>query len=158
MSFFSKIKNWLGIGGVKLTLHIPPSVPRSAGVINGKISLSSKSVQEVTQVSVKIEENWSTGSKEEEVKKTFLLGEVVLISLPFTIKTGENKDIDFELPFSTINSDNDNMKEQGGGYALMGKLNSMLDNERSKYVVTGKADVKSAVLDPLDCKEIKLKF
>ncbi len=42
MSFFTKIKDTLGIGGVKIKLDVAPQFPKTDGVISGKINLSTK--------------------------------------------------------------------------------------------------------------------
>jgi len=63
MGFFDKIKNALGIGGVKAKLEIPAEVAKDSGVINGKIIFTSKSDKMVKEVSPKYPKNKALSSK-----------------------------------------------------------------------------------------------
>jgi hypothetical protein len=155
MGFFQTIKNKLGIGGVKVALQAPGQVAKSAGTIEGKITLTTKSEQEVVSVKVKIIEEYSTGRGEEKKTKEFTLGETN-VSGAFTIKPGETKELSYNLPFSVIKSNNDELKEKGGALGALGKVSSFASNEKSDYYVVANADVKSAALDPSDRKQIKL--
>ena len=155
MGFLQTIKNKLGIGGVKVTLQSPGNAPKTAGIIEGKVILTSKSDQEVVKISVKIYEEFTTGRGEEKKTKKFTLGEIT-IPQGFTIKTGETKEISFSLPFSVVKSSNDELKEKGGALGALGKMGSFAANEKSEYFVEAQADVKSAALDPWDKKAIRL--
>lgn len=155
MGLFQTIKNKLGIGGVKVALNIPGQVSKAAGMIEGKVTLTTKSAQEVTGLTVKLIEEWSTGRGDDKTKKEFELGKVTVPS-SFTISPGDTKDIAFSLPFTLVKSNNEELKEKGGVMGTLGKMGSFANNEKSSYFVVADADVKAAALDPLDKKEIRL--
>ena len=155
MGFFQTIKNKLGIGGVKVSLQVPGQVAKDAGVLEGKITLTTKSEQEVKEIKVKIFEEYTTGRGDDKKTKTFDLGEVKIPG-GFTLKPGDSKEISFSLPFSVLKSNNDNLKEKGGVLGALGKMGSFADNEKSAFFVEADADVKAAALDPSDKKEIRL--
>lgn len=155
MGFFQNIKNKLGIGGVNVSLTIPAQAEKTAGTIEGKITLTTKSEQLVSGIEVKMIEEYTTGRGDDKTTKELTLGELKL-SEEFTIKPGETKEIAFTLPFSIIKSNNDELKEKGGALGALGKVGAFADNEKSEYFIEADVDVKSAALDPSDKKQIKL--
>lgn len=155
MGLISTIKNKLGIGGVKVALNTPGQVSKAGGMVAGNVTLTTKSEQEVTGLTVKLIEEWSTGRGDSKTKKEFELGKVT-VPASFTIKPGETKELAFSLPFILIKSDNEELKEKGGVMGTLGKMGSFANNEKSSYFVAAEADVKAAALDPTDKKEIRL--
>jgi hypothetical protein len=155
MGFFSSIKNKLGIGGVKVVLEVPGQVEKSKNSFDGKVILTTKSDQYITDLTVKLIEKYTTGRGEEKKTKEYELG-VVKTPCNFDIKTGETKEIPFTLNFQILKSGNDELKEKGGVMGGIGKLGAFANNEKSEYSVIATADVKSAALDPNDIKDIKL--
>jgi hypothetical protein len=155
MGFFQNIKNKLGIGGVSVVLHAPGQVSKEAGTLSGKIVLTTKSEQVINTIVVKIIEEYTTGRGDDKKTKEFTLGETQLGG-NFTIKPGETKEIEYTLGFELVKSSNDELKEKGGALGTLGSLAKMANKEQSAYFVNAEVDVKSAVLDPSDKKEIKL--
>ena len=74
MGFFGKIKQFLGIGTVKVTATVPGSFSVDDPTISGSVELLAKSDQEVVGVTVRFQEKWSTGRGENKTEKTFDLG------------------------------------------------------------------------------------
>jgi hypothetical protein len=72
------------------------------------------------------------------------------------MKQGEQRNIDFVLPFKLLKSGNDVLKDAGGAFKMLGKAAAFVSAESSTYKVTAKADVKGAVLDPAVSKAILL--
>lgn len=155
MGFFQTIKNKLGIGGVKVQLQTPGQASKEEGTVAGKIILTTKSDQEIKDLTVKMIEEYTTGRGDSKTTKEYTLGETK-IDGGFTIKKGETKEIEFNLPFTILKSKNDEMKEKGGVMGSLGKAGSFMDNEKSSYFVDAEADVKAAALDPSNKKSIKL--
>jgi hypothetical protein len=155
MGFFDKIKNALGIGGVKVKLQVPAQVGKDSGTINGKLSFTSKSDKKVKGYSVYLQESYKTGRGDNQQTKEFELGKVT-INQGFDMKTGEIKELDFALPFSLIKSANDRLKDQGGVIGGLGKVSGFLDGEKSTYKVHASVSVEGTLLDPSDYKEIKI--
>ncbi|HET6245420.1 MAG: sporulation protein [Bacteroidetes bacterium] len=155
MSFFSKIKDTLGIGGVKIMLQLSPQHPKTDGVINGKINFSTKSEKTIQSFQVILIEEYVTGRGDNKQTKEFELGSLVK-NQAFEIKPGDSIEISFDLPYNTIKSNNDSLKEKGGALGALGKMASFADNEKSRYFIKAIADVKGVDLDPDDKKEIHL--
>lgn len=155
MGFLKSIKDKLGIGGVSVALQVPGQISKSAGKVDGSITLTTKSDQDIVSIKVNMLEEYTTGRGEEKKTKTLTLGE---IKIPggYPIKAGETKEVTFSLPFHTINSNNDDLKQKGGVYGAIGSLGALAKNEQSAYFIKAEVDVKSAALDPADKKEVRL--
>ena len=153
MGFFGKIKQFFGIGTVKVTATVPGSFSVDDPTISGTVELLAKSDQEVVSVEVKFEEKWSTGRGEEKTTKTFELGKQKFPG--FTMKAGETKKIDYTVPFTYSKSSNDRMAENGGIVGGLGKLSKFADAEKSTFHIVATCDVKGATFDPNDVKEVK---
>ncbi|MFT5823766.1 MAG: hypothetical protein ACI8ZM_005029 [Crocinitomix sp.] len=155
MGFFQKMKSKLGIGGVKIEIKVPGQISKEGAKVVGSFQLSTKSDQEITVMSVKLVERYTTGRGDDEKTKDFTLGSQDYKDL-FTIKTGETPTFEFDFPFEILNSNSDDLKEKGG---LMGKLGSaakFANKEVSEYFVEVDVDVKAAALDPTEEVEVKL--
>lgn len=152
MSFFGKIKQWFGIGGVKIELQIDPQGAKASGVFGGKIKITSKSEQQIKKIEAKMIEKWSAGRGEDRREKEFDLGHTNMIDLPFIIKAGEIKVMDFIIPFSLIKSDADECKEESGP----GKMTAFATNEKSDYFIRASAEVQGTAFGPTDQKSITL--
>jgi hypothetical protein len=155
MGFFGKIKQFLGIGTVKVTATVPGSFSVDDSHVNGSVELLAKSDQEVVGVKVKFEEKWSTGRGEDKTEKTFTLGTQEFPG--FAMKAGETKKFDYSVPFHYSKSSNDRMAEKGGVVGGLGKLSKFADAEKSTFHIVATCDVKGATFDPNDVKEVKKK-
>lgn len=155
MGLFQTIKNKLGIGGVKVVLQVPGQVAKTSELISGKVVLTTKSEQQITEIEILLKEKYTTGRGDDKKTKEFVLGELKM-PVTLTITPGETKEIPFELPFSLLKSNNDELRERGGAMGVLGSMAAFANNEKSEYTVEAHADVKSAALDPMDEKEIKL--
>lgn len=156
MSLISSIKQTLGIGGVKVSLNVPGQVEMSKCQVEGNVTLSAKSEQQVLELTVNLIESYSTGRGDEKVTRDFELGKVNLTEAPFQMKAGEVKEVPFVLPFKNLKSENDKLKEKGGALGMIGKAGAFANAEKSTYKMKAKANVKGTVLKPSDEKDIKL--
>ncbi|WP_074408116.1 MULTISPECIES: sporulation protein [Aquimarina] len=155
MGFLNKVKSKLGIGGVKVELQIPGQVSKESEQVEGKVVLTTKSEQEIVEVEIKLVEEFTIGRGDDKSKESFDLG-MVKFSDTYSIKPGEVKEIPFVLPFKLLKSNADSLAEKGGALGALGKVSKFTSNEKSKYMVEANVDVKAAILDPSDEKDIKL--
>lgn len=155
MAFFSKVKQFLGAGTVKVELAVPPQIPKAAGELSGRVALNAASDQHVLELTVKLTETWSTGRGEQKTERDFELGKLTLAKA-FDMKQGESRSFDFVLPFDLVKSDTDEFKEKGGALGMLGTAAAFANAEKSIYKVAAEADVKGAALDPSDVKQVQL--
>jgi len=155
MSLFSKVKQFFGAGTVKVDLTVPPEVQKAGAQLSGRVALNAVSDQHVLVVTVKLTEHWSTGRGAEKTEREYELGKVALAQA-FDMKQGEQRTLDFVLPFKLLKSGNDVLKDAGGALGMLGKAAAFVSAESSTYKVTAVADVKGAALDPSASKPILL--
>jgi hypothetical protein len=157
MGFMDKIKNVLGIGGIKLKVAAESVFETTGDRISGTVVVTSKSDKEVAGIDVKFSETRQTGSGDNKTSKEFTLGEAA-ISQAFSIKSGETKEIPFSLNYSRSSSLNDRLKQSGSAVGkALGGLGKMLQQEKSTFFLTAQASLKGNVFPPTDTIELKAK-
>ncbi len=154
VSFMAKVKQFMGIGGVKIVLTVPDSVERAKGLLEGKLTLTSKSDQQLQEIEVKLVESWSTGRGDDKTTKEFDLGKVTVPG--FALKAGESRELPFTLSFEMIKSNADELKEKGGALGALGKAAAFANAEKSTFRVVATGDVKGTAFGPTDGKDIRL--
>lgn len=155
MGFMGKVKQFFGIGGVKVTLQCDSEGSKGGGTVNGTITLTSKSDLEVINVKVALKEEFTTGRGDSKETEEFDLGEL-LVSEAFNIKAGEEKAIPFQLPYEMLKSNADQLKEKGGALGALGSMAKFANAEKSEYFVVADCDVKGTAMDPSDKRSIQL--
>ncbi|MDX2359207.1 MAG: sporulation protein [Crocinitomicaceae bacterium] len=155
MGFFQKIKSKLGIGGVKISIDTPGQISKEDGKVAGKFTLTTKSEQEITEMTVSLIEKYTTGRGDDETTKEFTLGKQNFKDL-ITIKPGDSKVYDFDFTFEALKSRNDELKDKGGVSGAIGSLGKFANKEKSEFVVDVSVDVKAAALDPTEEVDVKL--
>lgn len=153
---FGKLKNILGIEGVKLTLVTPAAVSEQSGKVSGKIQLEALSDQTISKIHLKLIEKYARGRKDNRLIDEYVLGEEIL-SEAIAIKKDETKTITFELPFSVLNSEMDNMEESNIFSKGLVKVAKYFKNVKSTYRLEATATVTGTKLSPTSTQEIIIK-
>lgn len=156
MKFTEIIKNFLGIGGVKLMLAVPEQAPKQDGTLRGKLIVTTKVRKEIDNLKIEMKEKWSFGRGEEKTVKFFTLG-MAEIPSGFTIVPNEQKEFSFDLDYKLIKSKNDMDKDKGGIMKGLGKAGAFLDGEKSTFFINAVASVKGVAFPPTDKRDIVLK-
>lgn len=154
MGFFDGIKQFFGVGGVDVVVQCDPQVAKAAGFLNGAVTLTAKSDQQVLNIDVKLVEEWTTGRGDEKETKEFELGKIQMPGLE--MKKGEVKTLPFQLPFGLIKSNADQLKEHGGALGALGSMAAFANNEKSVFTLVAEADVKGTALDPTGKRQLQL--
>src|SRR5688572_14627221 len=152
---FAKIKQWLGIGGVSVSLNAPNSFTKDSTSYAGEILLKAKSDQHVQSVNVRFKQVLETEQGETKNRKEFIIGEQDM-KMAFDMKAGEEKLIPFSMSISRHSSFNDDLANKGGAMGVLGKLGKMASEEKNYYTVVASADVKGTAIDPVAVKSLKL--
>ena len=156
MSLWVKIKQVLGIGGVKVQVQAPEQIPRvDVGSFQGSVKLIAKSDQEILGVTVSLVEEWTTGRGDDQQTKEFELGTTEL-EQAFALTKGETRILPFQLDFALIKSNAEQLADAGGALGAMGKFAKFAGGEKSKFKVRAEADVKGTLLDPSGEADIRL--
>ncbi|MEL7123261.1 MAG: sporulation protein [Bacteroidota bacterium] len=153
---FGRVKNWLGIEGVKVELDIPEEVRAKDKVIAGKLMFISMNTQTVTKVTLRLVEKYMRGRGDERLVDEYSLGSIVM-EKSFEVEANQPAELEFELPFDLVNSDVDSFERKNfiaGGIAKLAKL---AYNVKSTYRVEVEAKVKGTALNPFDKQNIIIK-
>ena len=144
---FGKVKNWLGIEGVKIELVLPEEIFESAGSVTGKLRFYTKTDQTVSSIKIKLIERYSRGRKDNKLTDEYELGEINLKEA-FTVSANDPLEMDFTLPFKIVKSEMDEMGENNILSGGLVKAAKWLRNVKSIYRVEAEADVKGVALNP----------
>ena len=150
-----KIKDLLGIEGVKVDLFIPEEVNISNGSLSGQAVFSSQTDQQISNMTVKLIEKYKRGRSDSKLINEYLLGSVQ-IELDMGIMAGEEKKIDFELPFNMMLSEMDHLESRNIFVRGMVRLAKKLKKVSSEYKVELTAKIKGTKLNPVIFKTIQL--
>lgn len=153
MGFFSKIKQTLGVGTVKVNLTAPGTFSTNDGRIEGTVNLIAKSDQTVLHVEIRLDEHFTTGHGNEKKTKTYEIGKMRLAG--FDMKEGEERNIPFNLDYIYKQSSMESLASSGGVLGGLGKLGAMASGDKSEFKLVATCDVKGAALDPNDILEIR---
>lgn len=153
MGILGKIKQFLGIGTIKMELDMQPTIDLESRLLTGKLRVTGKSDQAIKDIELSFDETFSTGKSDDKSSSKLNWGKTSIAG--FDIKKEEVKEIEFELPFTYAKSSNEAMADKGGLVGGLGKVGSFLDGEKQKYEITATANVKGVTLPPLVSKELK---
>jgi|SRR5664279_636617 len=151
---FGKLKQFVGMVGVDVQLELEQQLPLSADSVSGLIRISAKQEQQITKVKATMKQAIHEGTGSERQVRDYYIGEVDVVTTPFTIKPNEILEYKFTLPFSRRRTFDQSMAEQGGILGALGTAGKFMDNEQDNFWVNAVADVKGAALDPSDNKQV----
>jgi len=155
MSFLSKIKQGLGIGTVKLSLDVPPSISAESGEIKGRVVVAAQSDQKVTSLKIKLKETFTSGRGDDKEEREFDIGEISY-DQAFDLKTGESRTVDFVLPFALRKSDMKALSEEKGALGALGKAALLAGGEKSEYELDVDVKLEGTMLSPSESKSITI--
>jgi hypothetical protein len=150
-----RIKDILGIEGVKIELLLDESYSLSDDSIQGAIRISSQNEKLVQSIHLRIIEKYRRGRGDAKLIDEYILGELDLV-LDIMMQRDEERVIPFELPFEFIKSEMD-MAERKLLARPWVMLAKKLKNVKSTFRVEATAYIKGTRLHPIDKKEIVFK-
>ena len=150
-----KIKDILGIEGVRIELLLEESYDIKDGLIKGQLSFSALSDKRVEYIVIKLIEKYKRGRGDSQLVNEYTLGEMQL-ELNLTIAKDETKTIDFELPYALMKSDMDKLEDRNLASKPFVWLAKKLKNVKSTYRIEAEAFIQGTRLHPLDKKPVIL--
>ncbi|THH41437.1 sporulation protein [Neolewinella litorea] len=145
-----KVKQWLGIEGVKLELVLSPDFDPRMGSLSGRVRLTSKHAQTVTAIKIVMVEKYSRGREDSQLVDEYELGRQVITDLVEVPAEGVPVEINFRLFFQPVASPVDEFGSRNpifGGLAWAAKK---LRNVNSEYRIEAEAQVQGVGLNPFD--------
>jgi len=152
---FGKVKQWLGIEGVKLELVLPEKIEESEGRISGKLRFYSMHPQTVKRIKVKLIERYTRGRRNEKMTDDYELGHLEM-DKTIDVPAEEVVELDFVLSFQTIKSDMDELEDKNFVLGRLIKTAKWIRGVNSEYRIEAEAEVKGTALNPFDKKNIHI--
>lgn len=152
---FGKVKRWLGIEGVKIEMILPDEVSGASGVIDGKLRFESMHLQTVTKIKITLTEKYIRGRFKNKLTDQYKLGEIELVE-KIEVPAHEVILIDFELPFTIVKSDMDELGDKNFVFKKLVATAKALKNVKSEYYLEAEAEVNGTALSPFDKQQIKI--
>ena len=151
-----KVKNWLGIEGVKVEMELPDEVDKKQGLLEGKVIFYSKTSQEVTGLRIKLVERYARGRGEDKKIDEYALGQIELNDA-LQIPADKPISLNFSLNFEALTSEMDNYANRNFIFRGLVKTAKWASAVKSNYYVIAEATVKGVALDPFVKLPIQLK-
>ena len=152
---FGKVKRWLGIEGVKIEMILPDEVSAASGVIEGKLKFESMHLQTVTKIRLTLTEKYIRGRWKNKLTDQYKIGEIEL-SEDIEVPAHEVIMMDFELPFTVIKSEMDELGDKNFVFKKLVDAAKTLKNVKSEYYLEAEAAVRGTALSPFDKQLIKI--
>ncbi|MFK7932465.1 MAG: sporulation protein [Saprospiraceae bacterium] len=150
-----KVKNWLGIEGVKLELDIPETAVQEVGTVVGKIKFYSMRPQTVRSIKVALVERYARGRGEEKLTDEYQLG-VIEIDKNIEVPADEIVEVKFALPFQIVKSEMEEFGDKNLIFKGLSKVARKINAVKSTYRIEAEADIKGVALNPFDKREIEV--
>ena len=152
---FGKVKRWLGIEGVKIELILPEQVSGDDGVIFGKIRFHTMHTQTVKSIKLILTEKYTRGRWKNKLADLYKIAEIESVE-DIVVPADEPIEIDFELPFSLVKSDMDEIGDKNIVFQKVVNAAKLIKNVKSEYTLEVEAQIEGTALNPFDKKEVNI--
>lgn len=150
-----KVKQWLGIEGVKVEMILPETVNASEGVIEGKIRFTSMHTQRVKSIKLSLTEKYTRGRFKNKLTDQYKIAEEEQDE-DILVTANEPIEIEFQLPFTLVKSDMDEMGEKNFVFRKIVNTAKKIKNVKSEYTIEAEARIEGTALNPFDKKIIEI--
>lgn len=147
-----KVKEWLGIEGVKLELVVPPDFNVTQGTLSGVVRLQSMRAQTVTAIRLDLVEKYTRGRDDKTLVDEYNLGTLTLREDIHVPAEGEPIEVPFTIEIEPMNSDVDEFGQKNILFRGLAWVAKKTRNAASEYRLEAQAKVKGVALDPFDTK------
>lgn len=155
IKIFDKIKDILGIEGLRIDIQIPEEVSKSDESIRGKLFFTSKSDKTIKSITIRLIEKYHRGKAEKALIDEYVLSELEM-DLNVDITERAPAKLDFELPMNLLKSDMDRYADGNFVAKNLVKVAKKLKNVRSDYRVEVIAIIPDLTLNTVAQQVIKI--
>ncbi|MBB4077945.1 hypothetical protein GGR28_000546 [Lewinella aquimaris] len=145
-----KVKQWLGIEGVKLELILPDDFHPRQGSLAGTIRLTSKNAQRVSAIKVVMVEKYSRGKDDSQLVDEYELGRHIITDLIEVPAGGIPVEVTFRISFTPVDSPIDEFASKNVLYGGLAWAAKKLRGVQSEYRIEAEAQVQGVGLNPFD--------
>lgn len=150
-----KVKKWLGIEGVRITVELPEDIFLREKKLSGTLVVESKQDSVIREIRLSLIENYSRGRGNNKLIDEFTLGNT-MIPGPVAINAQVPESIPFDLPFKPLHSEMDEWESTNILMKSLVKSAKLMRNVKSTYRIEIEADVSGMAISPLVKKEVKI--
>ena len=150
-----KVKKWLGIEGVRISVDIPEDVFLREKKLSGTLILESKQDSVISEIRLRLVEKYSRGRRQNKLIDEYILGAEVLEG-PVHLHAEEPEEVPFDLHFQPLESEMDKLESRNILMRGVVKSAKLLRNVHSQYRLEIEADVKGMAISPLVKKEVTI--
>ena len=147
-----KMKQWLGIEGVKLELLLPDNFDPNQGAVTGTVRLTSKNAQSVSAIKVALIEKYSRGREGNALVDEYELGSTVLRRVVEVPGNAVPIDIPFTLPYTSMPSPVEEFGNRNFLFKGLAWVAKQTRNANSEFRLEAEAQVRGVGLNPFDKK------
>lgn len=143
-----KVKNWLGIEGVKLSISSIEVDQENRSVL-GQIILTSGSEQEIEAIKVIIQEKYTRGRRKSKLSDIYTLASTI-IEVDKSINPNESIPLDFSIGYDLKESSIDRFGNKNIFNKGLSGIAKLVKGVKSEYSCTVEAYVSGNRLKPFD--------
>ena len=147
-----KMKQWLGIEGVKLELLLPDNFDPNQRSVNGTIRLTSKNAQSVSAIKIALIEKYSRGREDSALVDEYELGSTVLREAVEVPGDAVPIDIPFTLAYNPMPSPVEEFGNRNLLFKGLAWVAKQTRNANSEFRMEAEAQVRGVGLNPFDKK------
>ena len=150
-----KVKQWLGIEGVKVELVLPETIDEKSGLIQGKLRFNTMHTQKVKKIKITLTEKYSRGRFKNKLTDQYKIAETEIHN-EIMVPENESIEVDFTLPFSVVKSDMDEIADKNIVFRRLVNAAKKIKNVKSEYTLEAEAVVEGTALNPFDKKTVNI--
>jgi len=155
IKIFDKLKDILGIEGLRIEIIIPAEISKSDESINGKLLFTTKSDKTIKSITIRLIEKYRRGKADKTLIDEYTLSEIEM-DLNVDITEELPAKLDFELPISLLKSDMDRYAEGNFVAKNLVKVAKKLKNVKSDYRVEVVAILSDLTLNSIAKQPISI--
>ena len=155
IKIFDKLKDILGIEGLRIEIIIPAEISKSDESINGKLLFTTKSDKTIKSITISLIEKYRRGKADKTLIDEYTLSEIEM-DLNVDITEELPAKLDFELPISLLKSDMDRYAEGNFVAKNLVKVAKKLKNVNSDYRVEVVAILSDLTLNSIAKQPISI--
>jgi hypothetical protein len=148
-----KLKDILGIEGVKIDMMLPEDFDLSANYIEGEVLLTSQADKIVQGLEIKLIEKYKRGKKDAMLVNEYTLGHIKL-DLLIPILANQEEHLEFKLPYNRMLSEMDKYEKTNFLGNLIVPIAKKLKGVKSEFRVEATAYIKGTKLHPTITKSL----
>ncbi len=149
MAILKKVKDWLGIEGVKVALAIDETFKLKEQIIKGSYAISSQSDQYIESVQLILKEKYSRGRRKAKLIDEYVLNESST-QIGESISADQVITREFDMPFEPLKSGIEKWGDKNILYKGLTSVVKVFKNAKSTYSITVEVTVKGNKLKPYD--------